>query len=485
MICSKWNAAWSAETRPVLRIANQGGDCPTTEGTEIVTKPSSTAFTPVVRDNQSVYAGWLPVVCSDSGDLWLPLKTSSLTAICDAMVGGADHRRVLAAVMRRDPSLVIATLLSVLVENVHVDVVDGNRDGSNETESYSLVDLAELWSERGRSWWQRTDWLGCPPTERSRERFARFARLENYFHTLPVGRWTQNAGLWIDAAGGDAIVDRRAIDLCRIELSDVDSTVGLGGSLGQSNSHEIVARWVDCLQAKDGSSSQLADSNDRIRRDLAHTLAYGLSHEINNPLANISTRAQSLARVVEDPSQRQSLQRIVDQTARAHAMIADLMFYANPRSAHQEAFDLQECLERTLAGFADAAGRLSISIELVMEEATEPAMAIGDEEMIAEAVAVLIQNSIEAIGAEGQVQVRLSPRDTGKSGSSWSIDVCDSGPGLTREQASRAFDPYFSGREAGRGLGLGLCRAARIAELHGGTVRIEPSLAGCVATFCW
>ena len=60
----------------------------------------------------------------------------------------------------------------------------------------------------------------------------------------------------------------------------------------------------------------------------------------------------------------------------------------------------------------------------------------------------------------------------------WPIVV----PGLTEHARKHAFDPYFSGREAGRGLGLGLCRAYRIAKLHNGDVRLAGGPTGCVVT---
>jgi signal transduction histidine kinase len=101
----------------------------------------------------------------------------------------------------------------------------------------------------------------------------------------------------------------------------------------------------------------------------------------------------------------------------------------------------------------------------------------ADEEMIGELIAVLVKNSIEAIGCDGRIEVDVTHTE-----SQMEVRVADSGPGITVEQAAMAMDPYYSGREAGRGLGLGLCRADRIARLHGGELSLAPALAGCVAT---
>ena len=69
-------------------------------------------------------------------------------------------------------------------------------------------------------------------------------------------------------------------------------------------------------------------------------LAYGASHEINNPLANISSRAQLLLRDEPDPERRRSLSTINSQAFRAHEMLADLMLFAKPPAIVRQPLDL-------------------------------------------------------------------------------------------------------------------------------------------------
>lgn len=222
----------------------------------------------------------------------------------------------------------------------------------------------------------------------------------------------------------------------------------------------------------------------------AKQLAYGLSHEINNPLANISARAQALSRDESDAQRLQSLGQIVQQVYRAHEMIAGLMFYANPPEPEMSETDLNELLERAEADFTEQAS--DRDIRLIVEKLRHPAMANVDADMMLEAVRVLLRNSVEAVGGGGTIVLSLEDAidsvsggpviDRDRKDARWLIHVADSGPGLDSEAAAHAFDPFYSGREAGRGLGLGLCRAHRVAKLHNATIRLSGGLAGCVAT---
>ena len=90
-------------------------------------------------------------------------------------------------------------------------------------------------------------------------------------------------------------------------------------------------------------------------------MAYGLSHEINNPLANISARAQQLARDEADPERAHSLDQIVQQVYRAHEMIAGLMFFANPPEANPQRVDLNQLVISAAEEFQPIAANKSTS----------------------------------------------------------------------------------------------------------------------------
>lgn len=201
--------------------------------------------------------------------------------------------------------------------------------------------------------------------------------------------------------------------------------------------------------------------------------AYGLSHEINNPLANIATRAQTLIAGETDPERKRRLAVIVAQAFRAHEMIADLMLFAKPPKIALQPIDLVAISREVVAGFADEAASQATLIEF--DELPESLSIQADNVQIRVALQAIIRNALEAVAHGGTVRLAIEASD-----STATIFVRDNGQGLTAEAQQHLFDPFFSGREAGRGLGLGLCKSYRIAQLHGGRIsarNLAPS--GC------
>ncbi|MGE0758770.1 MAG: ATP-binding protein, partial [Pirellulaceae bacterium] len=97
----------------------------------------------------------------------------------------------------------------------------------------------------------------------------------------------------------------------------------------------------------------------------------------------------------------------------------------------------------------------------------------ADRDQLAVALQALVRNALEALGSGGTV--RLAAQRVLHVGRvrRLELSVEDSGPGIEPAVRSHLFDPFYSGREAGRGLGFGLSKAWRIVQEHGGTLRVE------------
>ena len=220
------------------------------------------------------------------------------------------------------------------------------------------------------------------------------------------------------------------------------------------------------------SDSELRFSLEDLEREKLASLrqfAYGLSHEINNPLTNIATRAQMLLADERDPSRRKALETINAQAFRAFEMLADLMLFAHPPCLQRTEFDARELLQEIQQQFAPAALEQGTRI-LVDDVPADVPRITADRTQLASALAALVKNSLEALRTGGEVALSVSISETEPQ--MITFTVADNGPGIPPEIRRHLFDPFFSGREAGRGLGLGLCKAWRIAELHRGALQV-------------
>lgn len=197
-------------------------------------------------------------------------------------------------------------------------------------------------------------------------------------------------------------------------------------------------------------------------------LAYGASHEINNPLANVSTRAQTMLAVETNPDKRHKLAVIYEQAMRAHEMISDMMLFANPPRTEFSVHDLKD-LTRTVV--TELKTELECHhIDILVRQYPDVVPVEIDPTQYSMAIKAIVKNSVEAIGMgdqeSGEIRIRLYRFNKKTIG----ISILDDGPGVAAETAPFMFDPFFSGREAGRGLGFGLSKAWRVMKLHQGNV---------------
>ncbi len=199
-------------------------------------------------------------------------------------------------------------------------------------------------------------------------------------------------------------------------------------------------------------------------------LAYGASHEINNPLSNIASRAQALLVDETNPDRRHELATIYAQAMRGHEMIADLMLFARPPVPQFASYRLGDIAADSLRQMLPAARQQHTVLKL---EAPETEIELqADAAQLTLALCALVRNALEALQKGGQIVIILA-----ESAESAIMSVQDDGPGIPAEAIDVIFDPFHSGREAGRGLGFGLTKCWTIAQVHGGNVYVDPSVA--------
>ncbi len=230
--------------------------------------------------------------------------------------------------------------------------------------------------------------------------------------------------------------------------------------------------------------------------------AAGAGHEINNPLAVISGQAQFLLNKLRAPKPRllcpadgaapdgekangcdpvapsapplvffpaeeaePALRKIVDQAQRIHQILRELMQFARPPRPHKLAFDAGDLVQEVATALAELAGQRHVRLLVTRPE--RPVSLCADPGQVRTALTCLLRNAVEAAPADGWAGVRIeTPSPDGAE-----IIVEDNGAGPPAQQREHLFDPFYSGRSAGRGRGLGLPTAWRLARQHGGDVR--------------
>jgi PAS domain S-box-containing protein len=202
------------------------------------------------------------------------------------------------------------------------------------------------------------------------------------------------------------------------------------------------------------------------KRESIVTLAGGIAHDFNNLLATILGNASLALEEVSDPqSVRLALERIVTASENAAGLTRQLLAYAGKGTFVIEKVNLSELISRNEGLIRSA---LPGTVELRFRLAPNPPPVEGDPGLLEQLVMNLVINAAEAVGTERTGVVEIS---TLVEGEAVCLEVCDNGPGMDESVKTRIFDPFFSTKFPGRGLGLaavsGIVRAFR------GAIRVD------------
>ena len=218
---------------------------------------------------------------------------------------------------------------------------------------------------------------------------------------------------------------------------------------------------------------------ERVRRSeklaALATLAAGIAHEINNPLATIAMSAEALAeRLPPDEETKRFLEAIEEEAIRCRNIIGDLSDLARGGSLDREPVEVDPLCANAVRIVERNASLPAARLKTRIQEGLP--LLSADRGKLLQVLVNLIRNGVEAAGQGGSVFVTAESRD-GKL----LVSVDDDGQGISPSRIDRIFEPFFTSKETGVGLGLSLCH--RIAELHGGTILVESEGEGSGSTF--
>ncbi len=233
---------------------------------------------------------------------------------------------------------------------------------------------------------------------------------------------------------------------------------------------------ADLASAFNTMATRLREARDARQRQFQRDkiaalgeLSLAMAHEIRNPIGVINTAAQLLDKAVGNPERMADLTRMIrEETARLNGLLRDFQQLARHRKPVFAPIAPQEPLERALRLML--AGRPDV--EVARDYRHGERQVLADAELLQQAWSNLINNALQAIG---EASARLTLRSWVEAGA-LCVTLEDNGPGVPVERIPRLFEPFFTSKIHGSGLGLTI--ASTLAEANGASLEYAPAAGG-------
>ncbi len=248
-----------------------------------------------------------------------------------------------------------------------------------------------------------------------------------------------------------------------------------------------VAFVVDLTERK-RAESDARESERRFRgieMELAHAnrvatlgqLTASIAHEIRQPIAATITNAHAAMRWLSGPASdhdevRHALVRIVNDGTRANDVIGRIRALVKKAPARKERVLVNEAIREVIALTRAEAAKHGVSVEADLDDALP--LVHGDRVQLQQVMLNLMINAVEAMSSAGEGPRALSVRTRTYGSQAARVAVHDTGPGVDGHDIDRLFEPFYTTKAGGMGMGLSICRS--IVEAHGGTLQVFANL---------
>jgi len=194
-------------------------------------------------------------------------------------------------------------------------------------------------------------------------------------------------------------------------------------------------------------------------------MAAGIAHEINNPLTGILLYSSNMIKKVPDKGPlREGLEVVINETKRCKTIIQDLLNFSRAGEPITALSHINDIIEKALSMLANQFHLHHIQVEKRLENEMKDSML--DEKQIQQVLINLLLNAVQAIGEKGIISIRTDV-DSGKR--CVRVEIADTGCGIPDDHISKIFDPFFSTKSNGTGLGLSVSYG--IVQKHKGSIR--------------
>src|ERR1017187_1083122 len=274
-------------------------------------------------------------------------------------------------------------------------------------------------------------------------------------------------------------------------IPSLDGVLAKAGALGRVLRDEVDAIRADGVERRLGlSATPLSDHSGQVTgrvihfqdlTDLRHMeqavaraerlagigrLAANIAHEIRNPLASISGSVEVLKRLSGADAETCNLVDIaVREVDRVNALISNLLDYARPRTEDRQRLDLGEMVTEIAKIFEQERRTKEVHLQLHAQTGVWVEAASGQMQQV---LWNLLRNAVDAMPDGGTIYLSTAKKNATRAAAI--LMVRDTGVGIAREDLEHIFEPFFSKKTGGTGLGL--ATTARVVEEHGGTIDV-------------
>jgi two-component system NtrC family sensor kinase len=256
-----------------------------------------------------------------------------------------------------------------------------------------------------------------------------------------------------------------------------DAKSGASNSASQAQDSKPKSYWSVITWSDVTELSEMQEQLSRSRRlATVGQLAAGVAHEINNPLAAINTCAEATLRDMRETEETAALaesrdwnyylEEIIRQVFRCKEITRGLLDLARQRRARRSLCDLNSLVAESARLIEQRAQPDSVTVITNLDP--NLGEVATDEGMVRQILDNLLSNALDAVGPSGQITI-----STMRANERLSIEVADSGHGISPELLVRIFDPFFTTKDPGKGSGLGLAICYTLAEALGGALTVE------------
>ena len=201
-------------------------------------------------------------------------------------------------------------------------------------------------------------------------------------------------------------------------------------------------------------------------------VAAGVAHEVNTPLAVISSYAQMLSkRITGDPQQTKILDKITSQTFRASEIVNSLLNVSRTAPREFGELNIGQVVEETLALVEPQLKEARVTVET--ESDPEASTVVGNSGRLQQVFLNLFINARDAMPEGGRLRVQTRAAGSAADEGMATVIVSDTGPGINPKDLKKIFDPFFTTKTQNRGTGLGLAVSYGIIREHSGTMSVE------------